>query len=97
MPRLRDVGEFEAIRRLTAGRAPGAGVEIGSGDDAAVLRPTAGMDVVATTDTFVEGRHWQPEWIHGEALGARLAVAKLSDHAAKAATPRWAQLISFFD
>jgi thiamine-monophosphate kinase len=92
VPRLRDVGEFEAIRRLTAGRGAGAGVMLGSGDDAAVLRPTVGMDLVATTDTFVEGRHWLPEWISETALGARLAVANLSDLAAMAATPRWALL-----
>jgi thiamine-monophosphate kinase len=89
MPRLREVGEFEAIRRL-ARRGAAAGVVIGSGDDAAVLRPDPDRDLVATTDAFVEGRHWLREWMSPVEVGARLAHANLSDLAAMAAVPRWA-------
>lgn len=92
MPTLRDLGEIEVIRRLTAARAATPGVVVGPGDDAAVLRPEAEHDLVATTDAFVEGRHWQPDWIGPTALGARLATANLSDLAAMAAAPRWALL-----
>ena len=48
MATLRELGEFEVIRRLTAARgaepagAAAAGVVVDSGDDAAVLRPGAG-------------------------------------------------------
>ena len=90
MPRIQDVGEFEAIRRILQARPQVAGAIVGSGDDAAVLRPEPGMDLVVTTDTFVEGRHWRAEWIGARALGARLAAANLSDLAAMAARPRWA-------
>ncbi len=90
MPRIQDVGEFEAIRRMLEARPAVAGAVVGSGDDAAVLRPEPGMDLVVTTDTFVEGRHWRAEWIGARALGARLAAANLSDLAAMAARPRWA-------
>src|SRR5205085_9856585 len=90
MVKLRDVGEFEAIRRLIAARPrAGSGVAIAGGDDAAVMRPEPGLEVVATTDAFVEHRHWRPEWIASEALGARLASSNLSDLAAMAASPRW--------
>jgi thiamine-monophosphate kinase len=92
VPRLRDVGEFEALRRLTAGLAGHATVIVGPGDDAAVLRPAPGMDLVATTDAFVEGRHYLPEWLAPAGRGARLAAANLSDLAAMAALPRWALL-----
>ena len=58
MPTLREVGEFEAIRRVIAARrAAGSGVVLGSGDDAAVLSPEPNRDLVVTTDAFVEGRH----------------------------------------
>jgi len=68
-------------------------VVVGSGDDAAVLRPDPDRDLVATTDAFVEGRHWLAEWMPAE-VGARVALANLSDLAAMAAVPRWA-LVAF--
>lgn len=92
MPTLRELGEFEALRRLAATRRERPTVIVGPGDDAAVLRPAPGCDLVATTDAFVEGRHWLTEWFTPQTLGARLAVANLSDLAAMAATPRWALL-----
>jgi thiamine-monophosphate kinase len=105
MPTLRELGEFEVIRRLSAARAPAAGarasgpggdpragVVIDSGDDAAVLRPSPGLDLVATTDAFVEGQHFLRAWCSPRAAGARLAQANLSDLAAMAAAPRWAVL-----
>jgi thiamine-monophosphate kinase len=115
MATLRELGEFEVIRRLIAARGgvgrvrrtappgapaggpggsgdPGAGVVVGAGDDAAVLRPGPGMDLVVTTDAFVEGGHFLRGWCPPGAAGARLAQANLSDLAAMAAAPRWALL-----
>jgi len=103
MSTLGELGEFEVIRRLTAARGgagreqscaadPRAGVVVGSGDDAAVLRPAPGSDLVATTDAFVEGGHFLREWCSPRVAGARLAQANLSDLAAMAAIPRWALL-----
>lgn len=87
-PRAR--GEFALIERLVAGLPSGAGVVIGPGDDAAVLRPREGFELVATTDAFVEGVHWDPALVDARTLGARLAAANLSDLAAMGAEPRWA-------
>ena len=92
MPTLRELGEVEVLRRLAAARRAPAGTRIDAGDDAAVLRPRPGHELVATTDTQVEGRHYLPEWITPGEIGARLAVANLSDLAAMAASPRWALL-----
>lgn len=92
MHRPRELGEFEAIRRLIQGQGGQATVIVGPGDDAAVLRPAPGMDLVATTDTFVAGRHFLPEWLDPAGVGARLATANLSDLAAMAALPRWGLL-----
>jgi len=91
-PPLREIGEIEAVRRLAAARRAGAGVVVDAGDDAAILRTAPGEDLVATTDAFVEGRHYLPEWLDDAGVGARLAAANLSDLAAMAAHPRWGLL-----
>ncbi|HYM80685.1 MAG TPA: thiamine-phosphate kinase [Candidatus Limnocylindria bacterium] len=90
MPSLRDLGEVEAIRRLIADFGPAAGVIVGAGDDAAVLRSDRNCDLAITTDAFVEGRHYLAEWMTPAEIGARLAAANLSDLAAMAARPCWA-------
>ncbi len=92
MPSLRDLGEVEVLRRLGAARRAPAGTVVDAGDDAAVLRARPDHDLVVTTDTFVEGVHFLPEWLGAGALGARLATANLSDLAAMCARPRWALL-----
>ena len=89
---MRPDGEFGRIAALLQGLPMGEGVVLGPGDDAAVLRPSGSHDLVATTDAFVEGRHFERDRITLEAIGARLAAANLSDLAAMAAQPRWALL-----
>lgn len=86
------VGEFERIRAIVAALPAGDGVVVGPGDDAAVLRPTPGHDLVVTTDTFVEGRHLRRELCSPTEAGSRFAAANLSDLAAMGARPRWAVL-----
>jgi thiamine-monophosphate kinase len=92
MPTLRDLGEVETLRRLAAARRAPPGTVVDAGDDAAVVRVRPGHDLVATTDTQVEGRHFLPEWLAPGGVGARLAIANLSDLAAMRAMPRWALL-----
>ena len=86
--------EFELIDALarTARRARKRtpGVVVGIGDDAAVLRFSARDDVVVTTDSMVEGRHFERTWLSPRDLGWRLAAANLSDVAAMGATPKFA-------
>ena len=98
-PRPKQPGEFELIERLTRGLPKGQGVIVGVGDDAAVVRPAEGMDLVITTDAFVAGVHFPRDFGHAPvsprlaaAVGNRLAAANLSDLAAMAAIPRWGVL-----
>lgn len=88
-PRLGPGREFDLLRRVFA-RLPNvaaAGVEVGPGDDAAVLAPDAGSRLVLTTDLAVEGVHFRLDWVtEGEAF-ARAVRAALSDLAAMAAEP----------
>lgn len=92
MPTLRDLGEVETLRRLAAARSAPPGTVVDAGDDAAVLRVSPDHELVATTDTQVEGRHFLPAWLDPAGVGARLAAANLSDLAAMCARPRWALL-----
>jgi thiamine-monophosphate kinase len=87
-------GDSEAARiaGLIATLPRGEGVVLGPGDDAAVLRPRDGHDLVVTTDAFVEGRHFRRDLLTPTEIGHRLAAANLSDVAAMAAAPRWAVL-----
>jgi thiamine-monophosphate kinase len=61
------------------------------GDDCALLRPDAGLDLALTTDTLLEGRHFLPD-AEPRALGHKALAVNLSDLAAMGATPRWATL-----
>lgn len=76
--------EFEFIRTHLA---PLAGPEgLGLMDDAALLTPPAGHDLVLTKDTLVEGVHF-PLGMYGADVAERLLRTNLSDLAAKGAAP----------
>jgi thiamine-monophosphate kinase len=85
--------EFQLIdafaRRIRRKGVRAPGVVIGVGDDAAVLRPNAREDLVVTTDSLVEGVHFERRWFTGHELGWRLAAVNVSDIAAMGARPRY--------
>ncbi|MBN2490793.1 MAG: thiamine-phosphate kinase [Planctomycetes bacterium] len=86
--------EFELIERLLERTGAGVrGVRLGPGDDACVLRPRPGSDVVVTTDVQVEGTHFRWEWLRPADVGHRAVAACLSDLAAMGARP-WVVLSS---
>jgi thiamine-monophosphate kinase len=87
--RLHEIGEFGLIARLTGGLELGPGVEVGVGDDAAVLRPTHGHKLVVTTDVLVEGLDFTAALSEPEDWGWKAVVANLSDLAAMGAEARW--------
>lgn len=74
-----------AITRLLSGDAPG--VIVGLGDDAAVLAPTAGHQLL-TTDLLVEGVHFDLAAISPRDLGAKAVTVNVSDIAAMGGSPR---------
>jgi len=86
---LADVGEFGLIDRIErrARRVSGRSVRLGIGDDAAVLRPARGFELVVTTDAFVEGVHFRFSTEAAALVGRRALVANLSDLAAMGARP----------
>jgi len=83
------VNEFELIRKYFAAqpiRRPE--VEVGIGDDAAIVRVPSGQDLVVTTDTLVSGVHFLPG-TDAVALGHKALAVNLSDIAAMGAEPAW--------
>ena len=83
------MNEFELIRRYFA-RQPVTrdDVRLGIGDDAAVLAPPPGHELVVTTDLLVSGVHFLPD-VDPAALGHKALAVNLSDLAAMGAEPAW--------
>jgi thiamine-monophosphate kinase len=83
------VNEFELIRTYFA-REPitRPDVALGIGDDAALLRPSPGQQLVVTTDILVSGVHFLPD-VDPAALGHKALAVNLSDLAAMGAEPAW--------
>jgi thiamine-monophosphate kinase len=89
MRRLSDVGEFGLIERIARKIAnlPGPRVVLGPGDDAALLRPPAGRDLVVSTDALVEDVHFRWCSQAPATVGRRALLVNLSDLAAMGAMP----------
>ena len=64
------------------------GVEIGIGDDAAVVL-ASNKKLVATVDMAVEDIHFKREWSTPFQIGAKLTTANLADIFAMGATPKY--------
>jgi thiamine-monophosphate kinase len=83
------MNEFELIKRYFTGQSGDA--VLGIGDDAAIVRPTAGCDLHVSVDTLVSGRHFFAD-VDARSLGHKTLAVNLSDMAAMGARPRWALL-----
>src|SRR6056297_3165666 len=86
------MNEFDLIAEIKARAPAGSGIVLGIDDDAAVLQPSAGMQLIATTDNLVAGRHFVDSGDNRatpEEIGHLSLAANLSDLAAMGASPRW--------
>jgi len=81
--------EFTLIDRYF--RRPTRHTVLGVGDDGAIFRPSAGMELVVSTDMLVSGTHFLPD-ANPEDLGWKTMAVNVSDMAAMGAQPRWAVL-----
>jgi thiamine-monophosphate kinase len=95
MAKAGDVGEFGLIDRIRTRRTPhGEDVVLGIGDDCAVLRRGPVLEVL-TTDSLVEGTHYQPGWMTMKDIGWKAMAVNVSDIAAMGGHPGQA-LVTLF-
>ena len=87
-PSAGERGELALIEQIRsrASRTPGR-VQLGIGDDCALLRVRSGEDIAVTTDLSIDGRHFRVEWHPAEVVGHRTLARGLSDLAAMGARP----------
>ncbi|WP_405224055.1 thiamine-phosphate kinase [Lentisalinibacter sediminis] len=84
--------EFQLIERYFRRPAPGgAGVEVGVGDDGAIVRLPPGRELVVVVDTLVAGVHFPADMVPAD-VGYRALAVNLSDVAAMGAEPAWMTL-----
>ncbi|MBU4149828.1 MAG: thiamine-phosphate kinase [Candidatus Omnitrophica bacterium] len=83
---LRDLGEFNLIKRLSRRIKLSACVVKGIGDDAAVLRYKKDRHLLFTTDMLIEGRHFLKS-SGGYLIGKKSMSVNVSDIAAMGGIP----------
>ncbi|OHU85708.1 MULTISPECIES: thiamine-phosphate kinase [Pseudoalteromonas] len=84
--------EFELINRYFTGRGiTRRDVDLGIGDDCALISVPENCQLAVTTDTLVEGVHFFAD-IPPRALGHRILAVNLSDLAAMGAEPAWVSI-----
>ncbi|MDR7192284.1 thiamine-phosphate kinase [Luteimonas terrae] len=84
-------GEFDLIDRIRARTVARDDVVLGIGDDAALLQPPAGMQLVVAMDTLNAGIHFPHDTAPAD-IGWKALAVNLSDLAAMGATPAWCTL-----
>ena len=85
-------GEFELIERhFTQRGAARHDLLLGVGDDAALVSPPPGSELVLALDTIVVESHF-PAGLDARFVGHRVLAVNLSDLAAMGAEPAWALL-----
>jgi len=86
---FRDEDEFvQWLQRQWPGGERGVG--LGIGDDAAIIKPTPGCDLVLSTDLSLENVHFRLGLHPPRSVGHRALARGLSDLAAMGARPRFA-------
>ena len=81
--------EFALIRKHFT--RPARHTDLAVGDDAALIRPSAGMQLAISTDMLVAGTHFFAD-TDPEDLGWKALAVNVSDLAAMGAQPRWVVL-----
>ncbi|MDD5558105.1 thiamine-phosphate kinase [Candidatus Methylomirabilis sp.] len=86
--RVSAIGEFALIERIRSMLPRPHDALLGIGDDCAVLRPTAGRDLLLTTDLLVDGVDFTRQTTTPFRLGRKAMAVNLSDIAAMGGLPR---------
>jgi thiamine-monophosphate kinase len=79
----------DLIRRRVSGATTNRSLIAGIGDDCAIFRPTAGEDLVFTSDFVLEGRHFTLDTHKPADIGHKALARSLSDLAAMGSAPEF--------
>lgn len=88
----RSGGEREIIARIRQAAGSSEDLLLGIGDDCAVYKTAPDRVSLVTTDTMVEGVHFDLRWHPPAELGRKAASVNISDIAAMGGLPRFALL-----
>jgi thiamine-monophosphate kinase len=88
--RLGERGLIGRIRRSGAAASAAPDVQVGIGDDTAVLAVPPGHTLLATTDLVIEDVHFRRTSAAPADIGWKALAVNLSDIAAMGGSPRWA-------
>lgn len=83
--------EFSLIERIRRRTRERSDIVLGIGDDAALLQPPPGQQLVVTADTLNSGVHFPAETLPAD-IGWKALAVNLSDLAAMGARPAWCTL-----
>lgn len=85
---IAELGEFGLIERIkTSFQLRNSTSSLGIGDDAAIIQPPTGMEMVISTDLLLEGVHFDLSFAPLSHVGYKAVVVNLSDIAAMNAVP----------
>ena len=77
---ISEIGEFNLIRKIIKGaRLQHKSTKKGIGDDAAVLIQTKDRDQLISTDTLIEGVHFNPTYCPLKHIGYKAVAVNISD------------------
>jgi thiamine-monophosphate kinase len=86
---LHQLGEFGLIDRIRKRFPPPASTVLGIGDDAAAILPPRKQYLLLTTDTLIEGVHFDPAFSTFQEVGYKSVMVNVSDIAAMGGAPRY--------
>lgn len=83
---IADIGEFELIDLITRGLPSNDQVELGPGDDAAIIHSRGGR-TLCSVDVLVEGVHFRRDWSSARDIGRKSVAVNVADIEAMGARP----------